>query len=212
MNLKNNMHIGVSAVTVAAMLMNGSVHRVPEVEFKTKAKTEDYVVVDYDLEDQQILQTKVEVRKQEYIKEQIEEERQRLKKQREEEQRLREQERKRQEQLAREKEQNKQTKLKITATAYTSTCKGCTGITATGYNVRNTIYYKGLRIIATDNAVVPLYSIVLVEARNETFKAIVLDRGGGIKGYEADVLVENENVAVQFGRQQNVTITILKRG
>jgi 3D (Asp-Asp-Asp) domain-containing protein len=205
------MHIGISAVTVAAMLMNGSVHRVPKVEAKTKAKTEDYVAVNYNLEDQQILQTKVEVRKQQYIKEQIEEERQRLKKQREEDQRLREQERKRQEQLALDKEQNKQIKYNIVATAYTSTCKGCSGITYTGYNVKNTIYYKGLKIIATDNSIIPLYSIVLVEARNETFKAIVLDRGGGIKGMEADVLVENENVAVQFGRQ-NVTITVLRKG
>jgi 3D (Asp-Asp-Asp) domain-containing protein len=207
MKYKNHMHIGISAVTVAVMLMNGSVHRVPKVEAKTKSKTEDYIAVDYDLEDQQILQTKVEVRKQEYIKKQIEEERQRLKKQHEEEQRLREQERK----LAREKEQNKQIKYNIVATAYTSTCKGCSGITYTGYNVKNTIYYNGLKIIATDNSIIPLYSIVLVEARNETFKAIVLDRGGGIKGYEADVLVENESVAVQFGRQ-NVTITVLRKG
>src|SRR5690606_1324618 len=43
------------------------------------------------------------------------------------------------------------------ATFYTAFCPtGCTGITATGIDVRNTIYYEGKRIIAVDPKVIPL--------------------------------------------------------
>ncbi|MGL6083106.1 MAG: hypothetical protein ACRC4N_11810, partial [Gammaproteobacteria bacterium] len=34
-------------------------------------------------------------------------------------------------------------------TAYVATCNGCSGITASGYNVKNTVTYNGMRIIAT---------------------------------------------------------------
>jgi 3D (Asp-Asp-Asp) domain-containing protein len=56
-----------------------------------------------------------------------------------------------------------------------------------------------------------LYSIVRVDANNESFEAIVLDRGGGINGFEIDVLVKNEHAALQFGRQK-VLITVLREG
>jgi 3D (Asp-Asp-Asp) domain-containing protein len=109
-------------------------------------------------------------------------------------------------------EVNQQRKFYVEATAYTANCKeGCTGITYTEYDVRNTIYYKGLRVIASDNSVLPLYSIVRVDANNESFEAIVLDRGGGINGFEIDVLVKNEHSALQFGRQK-VLITVLREG
>lgn len=101
--------------------------------------------------------------------------------------------------------------LNVTATAYTSRCKGCSGFTFTEYDVRNTIYYNDLRIIATDNKVIPLYSIVRVETKDTSFHAIVLDRGGGIKGYEADVLVGSYDEAISFGRQK-VKIIVLREG
>jgi 3D (Asp-Asp-Asp) domain-containing protein len=77
--------------------------------------------------------------------------------------------------------------------------------------VRNTIYHKGYRVIASDNSVIPLYSIVQVDTKNESFKAIVLDRGGGINNYEIDLLVRNETDATNFGRQRAL-ITVLKEG
>jgi 3D (Asp-Asp-Asp) domain-containing protein len=115
-------------------------------------------------------------------------------------------------QLASRGEVNEQRKFYVEATAYTATCsEGCTGITFTEYDVRNTIYYKGMRVIASDNNVIPLYSIVRVDTKKESFHAVVLDRGGGINGFEIDLLVRNENDAVKFGRQK-VLITVLKEG
>jgi 3D (Asp-Asp-Asp) domain-containing protein len=114
--------------------------------------------------------------------------------------------------LASRGEVSQKRKFYVEATAYTATCsEGCTGITFTEYDVRNTIYYKGMRVIASDNNVIPLYSIVRVDTKNESFHAVVLDRGGGINGFEIDLLVRNENEALKFGRQ-NVLITILKEG
>lgn len=102
-------------------------------------------------------------------------------------------------------------KLLIEATAYISSCKGCSGWTYTEYDVRNTSTYKGLRIIATDHSVIPLYSIVRIETKNETFDAIVLDKGGGIKNNELDLLVDSYDEAIMFGRQV-VTVTVLREG
>lgn len=103
-------------------------------------------------------------------------------------------------------------KITVEATAYISMCsEGCTGRTATGVDVSNTIYYQGYRVIATDPNVIPLNSLVKVETRNETFTAMAIDKGGGIHGNEIDLLVSSESNARQFGRQQ-ATITILQKG
>lgn len=96
-------------------------------------------------------------------------------------------------------------------TAYTSKCKGCSGFTFTEYDVRNTIYYEDLRVLASDNSVIPLYSIVRVETKSESFYGIVLDRGGGIKGMEADLLVKTTEEAMKFGRQR-VKIYVIREG
>lgn len=96
------------------------------------------------------------------------------------------------------------------ATAYVALCSsGCTGITASGYDVRNTIWYEGMRVIAASSDI-PLYTMVNVSLANgTTFKAIVLDRGGAIVGNRIDILVASESEAWQFGRQA-VEVTILK--
>lgn len=114
------------------------------------------------------------------------------------------------EKLRQQKEMNSK-KIKIVATAYTSNCKGCTGKTYTGYDVHHTVKYNGLNIIATDNNIIPLKSIVKIDTKYASFKAIVLDRGGGIKGNKIDLLVDTYNNAIKFGRQ-NVVVTILKEG
>lgn len=89
------------------------------------------------------------------------------------------------------------------ATAYTSRCDGCIGITKTGIDVRNTIYNeKGQRIIAVDPNVIPLGSLVEVRLENgQTFVAEAADTGGAIKGKRIDILVETKKQAYQFGRQ-----------
>lgn len=100
------------------------------------------------------------------------------------------------------------------ATAYTAYCStGCIGITASGYDVSNTIYTTdGLRIIATDKAQIPMYSIVDVTlADGTTFKAQALDTGGAIRGNRIDILVASRDEAMRLGRQ-DVEIEIIRRG
>lgn len=100
------------------------------------------------------------------------------------------------------------------ATWYTAFCStGCIGITASGYDVSNTIYTAdGLRIIATDPAVVPMYSIVTVTlADGTTFKAQALDTGGNINGNRIDILVASHAEAIALGRQA-VEIEVISEG
>lgn len=89
------------------------------------------------------------------------------------------------------------------ATAYTADCKGCSGITASGYDVRSTIYApSGRRVIAADPSVLPMGAVVVVTfASGASFEAEVLDRGGAIKGHRIDLLVASYDEAIQFGRQ-----------
>lgn len=92
--------------------------------------------------------------------------------------------------------------LSVEATAYTAYCEGCSGITATGVDVRNTIYYEGKRIVAVDPSVIPLYSTVRVMLGDgSSFEAVALDTGGAIKGNRIDILHATKEEALSFGRQ-----------
>lgn len=103
-------------------------------------------------------------------------------------------------------------KLNMQVTAYGADCNGCTGITATGVDVRNTTTYQGMRIIATDPNIIPMYSIVRIDLKSGgSFTAISLDTGGAIKGHIVDYLVGSERESVNFGRQ-NATVTVLREG
>src|SRR5699024_7291610 len=97
------------------------------------------------------------------------------------------------------------------ATFYTAFCPtGCTGITATGVDVSNTIYHKGKRIIAVDPSVIPLGSHVKVTLEDGTsFEATALDVGGVIKGNRIDILVASRDEAYRLGRQ-TVKVEIIK--
>ncbi|MDD1503179.1 3D domain-containing protein [Lysinibacillus sp. CNPSo 3705] len=99
--------------------------------------------------------------------------------------------------------------LNFHATYYGNDCIGCSGITATGINVQKTIYFKGLRIVAVDPTIIPLGTIVEIKTPNERFKAIAADKGGAIKGYRLDILVESERVSAQYGRH-DVQLRIIK--
>ncbi|MFP3324712.1 ubiquitin-like domain-containing protein [Planococcus sp. SIMBA_160] len=90
----------------------------------------------------------------------------------------------------------------VSATAYTASCTGCSGITATGINLKAN---PGLKVIAVDPSVIPLGSKVWVEGYGN---AIAGDTGGAIKGNKIDLFMPNRADALAFGRKQ-VKVKIL---
>lgn len=92
--------------------------------------------------------------------------------------------------------------LTVTATAYTASCRGCSGITATGINLNNN---RGAKVIAVDPNVIPLGSRVHVEGYGT---AIAADTGGSIRGNRIDVHVPTAADAKRWGRKK-VKVTIL---
>jgi 3D (Asp-Asp-Asp) domain-containing protein len=98
-------------------------------------------------------------------------------------------------------------------TAYIAMCSsGCTGITATGLDVRNTIYHAGKRVVATDPDVVPLGSVLRITfASGREIEAISADTGGAIDGRDIDLLVESRDKALRIGRQA-VEVEVLREG
>lgn len=95
-------------------------------------------------------------------------------------------------------------------THYTAFCPtGCTGKTASGYDVSNTIYYQGYRIVAAPPNI-KFYTKLRITYQNGTVvDAIVLDRGGAIKGKPIlDLLVSSKEEAYKLGRQK-VKVEIL---
>lgn len=87
------------------------------------------------------------------------------------------------------------------ATYYTATCDtGCTGVTATGIDVTNSITHEGRRIIAANPSVLPFGTVVRVSTPHETFEATVQDSGGDITSGRIDILVGSKEEAVSNGR------------
>jgi 3D (Asp-Asp-Asp) domain-containing protein len=108
-----------------------------------------------------------------------------------------------------QKQRSQNNGINVEMTAYVAMCtEGCTGITATGVNIKNITSYHGHRIIATDPNVIPLNSVVRVEINGKSFTAISLDTGGAINGRIVDFLVGSTSEANSFGRQK-ATITII---
>ena len=105
-------------------------------------------------------------------------------------------------------------------TAYGPDCYGCSGITASGYNVvnRTTYYdkeYGNLHILAADKTI-PFGTIIRISVlkKEKTITAIVLDRGSAIsfskKSY-FDLLYKSEKDTSDFGCQY-VNFDILRIG
>ena len=92
--------------------------------------------------------------------------------------------------------------ITVKATAYTASCEGCSGTTATGINL---IENPNEKVIAVDPSVIPLGSKVYVEGYGE---ATAGDTGGAIKGNRIDVFIPSEHDAINFGVKQ-VKVTIL---
>ena len=93
--------------------------------------------------------------------------------------------------------------FKVTATAFTANCKGCSGVTSTGFNLKKN---PDAKIIAVDPKVIPLGTKVWVEGYGE---AIAADKGGAIKGNKIDVFMPNKSKAYSWGRR-TVTVKILE--
>lgn len=92
--------------------------------------------------------------------------------------------------------------LTVTATAYTASCEGCSGITATGVNI---LANPNEKVIAVDPSVIPLGSKVYVEGYGY---ATAADTGGAIKGNRIDVFIPEHQDAVNWGKKQ-VEVTII---
>ncbi len=93
--------------------------------------------------------------------------------------------------------------MTMEATAYTAYCEGCSGITATGIDLRNNPDEK---VVAVDPSVIPLGSIVEVEGYG---RAIAGDVGGAITGNRIDLHVPSQEEAIAFGRQ-DIQVTIIE--
>ena len=96
-----------------------------------------------------------------------------------------------------------QQELTMNASAYTASCTGCSGITATGINLKANPNQK---VISVDPNVIPLGSRVWVEGYGE---AIAGDTGGAIKGNKIDVFIPTQQEALNWGRK-TVKVKILK--
>lgn len=81
----------------------------------------------------------------------------------------------------------------VKATAYTANCKGCSGITASGLNLKKN---PSIKAISVDTKVIPLGSKVYVEGYGY---AIAADTGSAIKGNEIDVFISSKSKAIQWG-------------
>ena len=104
-------------------------------------------------------------------------------------------------------------------TGYGPNCSGCSGRTASGYDVRNTSTYTDsefgeVRIVAADKSI-PFYTIVRISNIPDTdpIIAIVLDTGGAVgfgKHTLFDLLFPSEAVAMH--KTDNVKFEILREG
>ncbi|QPQ31239.1 LysM peptidoglycan-binding and 3D domain-containing protein [Lysinibacillus sp. JNUCC 51] len=92
--------------------------------------------------------------------------------------------------------------ITVQASAYTASCEGCTGITATGINLKTN---PNAKVISVDPAIIPLGSKVYVEGYGE---AIAGDTGGAIKGNRIDVFFPSQQDAINFGVKK-LKVTIL---
>ncbi|WP_019157179.1 G5 and 3D domain-containing protein [Robertmurraya massiliosenegalensis] len=90
----------------------------------------------------------------------------------------------------------------VSSTAYTANCNGCSGRTATGFNLKAN---PNAKIIAVDPSVIPLGTKVYVEGYGY---AVAADTGSAIKGNKIDVFFSSKSAAYRWGRK-NVKIKIL---
>lgn len=82
----------------------------------------------------------------------------------------------------------------VSSTAYTASCNGCSGKTATGIDLHAN---PGAKIIAVDPSVIPLGTKVYVEGYGY---AIAADTGTRIKGNKIDVFLPHKAMRTVGGK------------
>ncbi|MGG5254001.1 LysM peptidoglycan-binding domain-containing protein [Neobacillus sp. SM06] len=92
--------------------------------------------------------------------------------------------------------------MTVKATAYTASCAGCSGVTATGVNLKAN---PDAKVISVDPSVIPLGSKVYVEGYGV---ATAADTGGSIKGNRIDVFISSKQDAINWGTKE-VKVKIL---
>lgn len=90
------------------------------------------------------------------------------------------------------------------ATYYAHNCSGCSGITATGFNLRAN---PNAKIAAVDPRVIPLGSKLWIEGYGY---AIAADTGGAIKNMKIDLNVHSEAYASTLGRHKAKVVVLGK--
>ncbi|WP_050179780.1 3D domain-containing protein [Domibacillus robiginosus] len=98
---------------------------------------------------------------------------------------------------------NVKKEITVKSTAYTAYCSGCSGVTATGINLKKN---PNAKVIAVDPKVIPLGTKVYVEGYGE---AVAGDTGGAIKGNKIDVHMSTKQKAKNWG-VRTVKVKILK--
>lgn len=91
--------------------------------------------------------------------------------------------------------------ISVKSTAYTASCPGCSGVTATGINLNQN---PGTKVIAVDPSVIPLGSKVYVPGYGY---AVAGDTGGAINGNRIDVYFHSHSQALNWG-VQNIQIRV----
>lgn len=98
----------------------------------------------------------------------------------------------------------------VRATGYGADCGGCSGITATGINVKVSPLPK---IIAVDPRVIPLHSQVELISQGKSLGVFgAEDTGGAIIGNHIDILFPSEKYAGDNWGVRIVTVKVLKWG
>jgi 3D (Asp-Asp-Asp) domain-containing protein len=92
--------------------------------------------------------------------------------------------------------------ITMESTAYTAYCNGCSGVTASGVNLRTN---PNARVVAVDPNVIPLGTKVHVEGYGY---AVASDTGGAIKGNRIDIFFPSKEQAFSWGRK-NIQVKIL---
>jgi 3D (Asp-Asp-Asp) domain-containing protein len=88
--------------------------------------------------------------------------------------------------------------LRMVATAYTSACAGCSGVTATGRPA-------GRGVVAVDPRVIPLGSHLFIPGYG---RALAGDTGSEIRGNRIDLGFASNRAAMTFGRRAIVVYVL----
>lgn len=90
----------------------------------------------------------------------------------------------------------------MSSSAYSANCKGCSGITSTGINLKAN---PNTKVIAVDPNVIPLGSKVWVEGYGY---AVAGDTGGAIKGNRIDIHMPSQSEALRHGVRRVKVIVV----